>query len=287
MLGAREGVYVMPIIRMNEPPNEFTWGARRTRLLFNAAPVEDFHPFGYEPEIINAFEHFVELGDVVIDAGASIGFHTCLLSKLVGENGVVMAFEPQLASFNFLMHHVHAINHLNNVVCIREALWKEDIDDLKLWNLEELGYSSFHHYFNAVSYETVPGRMLDTLLINESDHPRVLKIDCEGCEAEVLLGAQRHLQRGIDCVILEFNFKLMHDETIKRDDRVIREFMRSVGYDCFLINIGAENGRGSCGYADPIWIDPNLEIQIRGGHHINVLFSTKEKVKERWKTNGI
>jgi FkbM family methyltransferase len=273
-------------LQMQEPPSAFTWGERRTPLAFNAGPASDFHPFGYEPEVINTLEHFVEPGDLVVDAGASIGFHTCLLSKLVGEEGIVMAFEPQLVSFQVLMHHVHVANKLNNVACFRQALWSEDRDDLKLWNSSEMGYSTFHSYFDPINHEIVEGRRLDTLLINESDHPRALKIDCEGAEAEVLLGAQRHLTRGVDCVILELNYKMM--KKLGRSDRPVRNLMRSLGYDMFLINIGVPGSEDKfAGYGPPIWVDPNLDIELRGGFHINVLFSTPEKVRERWKTNGI
>lgn len=275
-------------LQLNYPPNEFAWGTRKTPLLFNAGPVEDVHAFGYEPEVVNVLEHFLEPGDVAIDAGACIGFHTCLMSKLVGENGIVLAFEPQLVSFQALMHHVHVANKLNNVACIRQALWFEDRDDLKLWNFSEMGYSTLNKYFDEVNYEIIEGRKLDTLLINECDHPRLIKIDCEGAESEVLLGAQRHLTRGVDAVILELNYKLL--QKTGRTDRAVRHIMRKLGYEMFLINIGAENGEGNFigaespngGYAVPIPVDPDLDIEIRGGFHINVLFSTREKVNARW-----
>jgi len=271
------------ILQMNEPPNEFHWGSRKTPLMFNAGPVDEVNPFGYEPEIVNVFEHFAEPGDIAVDAGASIGFHTCLLSKLVGDAGIVLAFEPQLASFQFLMHHVHAINHLANVLCIRQALWNQDIKELKLWSHTELGYSTFHKYYETKDYETVEGRRLDTLLVEDNDHPRILKIDCEGAEGNVLIGAQRHLTRGIDCVILEFNYRLLN--SFSKTDAPVRNFMHDLGYDMFLINIGDPNSPSHL--APPILVTPDQKIEIVNGFHINVLFSTQEKVRERWKTNGI
>ena len=101
-------------------------------------------PVGYEPEITNVIERFAEPGDCVIDAGASIGFHTCFMSKLVGESGLVLAFEPQLESYKHLLQHVHVANKLNNVACLRTALWKFDCPELELWSMSEIGYSSFH-----------------------------------------------------------------------------------------------------------------------------------------------
>lgn len=262
------------------------WGSKKVPLRF------DRHPYpvveasgaavlheqlqGYEPEILNVIERFVQPGDCVVDAGASIGFHTCFLSKMVGESGIVIACEPQLESFKYLAHHVHVANKLANVACLRLALWKFDTPNLELWSVDDIGYSSFHRYEKATSSEIVEGRSLDSLLINGNDHPRFIKIDCEGTEAEVLCGAREILARGVDCVVLELNYFLM--EQTNRDDRVIRQFMAELGYDMFLINLGDGNG----GYQPPFKVDPSLKIELSGGHHINVMFSTEQKVKERW-----
>jgi FkbM family methyltransferase len=271
-------------IHMEQPAEEYFWGSKKIPLLFSVGPPTDILPLGYEPEVINVLEHFAEPGDLAIDAGASIGFHTCVMSKLVGETGIVLAFEPQLASFQFLMHHVHNTNKMNNVLCIRQALWHEDVNNLKLYNHCDMGYSTFYEYFNTTSHEFVEGRMLDTLLVDE--HPRILKIDCEGAEAEILLGARRHLTNGIDCIILEFNYQLL--EKTGRDDKKIRSLMNSLGYDMFLINIGGDGiATNNCGFAPPILIDPDKKIELHNGFHINVLFSTKEKVSERWKMDVI
>lgn len=252
------------------------WGRNKIPLRFDLYPYEGGPDHPYEPEVINAYEHFVEPGDFVIDAGASVGYHTCLLSKMVGDGGVVLAFEPHLDSFRYLGHHVHVANHLGNVACFRTALWKFDCPALELWSVKDLGYSSLHRYIDAEKSEVVEGRALDTLLT--SDHPRLIKIDCEGVEAEILCGAHKILERGVDCVILEFNYHLL--ENTKRSDHVIRRYMQDLGYDMFLINLGDGNG----GFLPPLKVDPERTITLSGGHHINVLFSTEEKVAQRWQT---
>jgi len=266
---------------------DVTWGQKRVQLRFGHLDHKQLHepqgydqPDGYEPEVVNVFEHFVEPGDLVVDAGASIGFHTCLLSKLVGDGGIVMAFEPHLMSYKYLVRNVHVFNKLNNVLCLRTALWKFDCEDLELWSVQDVGYSSMHRHANFKSVEKVEGRMLDTLLTN--DHPRLIKIDCEGTEAEVLLGAEQIIRKGVDCIILELNYNLM--QQTNRDDRVMREYMHSLGYDMFLINIA---DRHNGGFYPPFRVDPASTITLEGGHHINVIFSTVEKVNARWKTGAI
>lgn len=255
---------------------DFEWGAKRVPLTFDRPPYDGAPDArGYEPEILNVVERFLEPGDVAVDAGASIGFHTCFMSRLVGETGLVFAFEPHLESFGFLANHVHLVNKLNNVALANIALWKETAEGMILYSVKDIGYSSLHRYKDGVYDEIVRGAALDDLLGPE-DHPRVIKIDTEGTEAEVLLGARKMLERGVDAVILELNYFMMYQ--VGRSDKPIRAYMDMLGYDMFLINIAAKGGS----YEAPIKVAPDLEMRLRGGHHINVLFSTEEKVKERW-----
>ena len=53
----------------------------------------------YEPDLLYAFLHFIRPGDVCIDAGANIGYHTIFMSQLVGPTGLVLAFEPDPTHF--------------------------------------------------------------------------------------------------------------------------------------------------------------------------------------------
>ena len=257
------------------------WGVRRTSLKFDRHPDPDGDSgmVGnvYEPEVINVIEKFLRPGDCAIDAGACIGYHTCLMAKLVGETGLVIAFEPQFKAFKYLCHHVHVANKLNNVECLRMALWKCDQHDLNLWSVRDVGYSSFHKYIDSHTYEQVEGRCLDTLLVVEENHPRLIKIDCEGTEPEVLCGAFNVLDRGVDAVIVELNYHLLKETG--RSDRVIRDYMKALGYDMFLISI-ADKERG--GFRYPIKVEPEVPILLEHGHHVNVLFSTEQKVRERW-----
>jgi len=63
---------------------------------------------------VEVFQQLVNPGDVVVDVGAGTGVHTVILARLAGENGAVLAFEPQRLSFQALCANV-ALNSLTNV----------------------------------------------------------------------------------------------------------------------------------------------------------------------------
>jgi hypothetical protein len=52
----------------------------------------------YEPHVAAALREYCKPGMTVVDVGANIGYHTMLLSRLVGHEGRVMAFEPSSES---------------------------------------------------------------------------------------------------------------------------------------------------------------------------------------------
>ncbi|TFG83046.1 MAG: FkbM family methyltransferase, partial [Chromatiales bacterium] len=55
------------------------------------------------------------------DIGANIGTHTLALARLVGQQGLVFAFEPQRIVFQTLCANM-ALNSLDNVHCINSAV---------------------------------------------------------------------------------------------------------------------------------------------------------------------
>src|SRR5262245_14603157 len=79
----------------------------------------------YEPEVVNVIGHFVEPGDLVIDAGASLGFFTVLLAKIVGDSGIVLAFEPEARSYDLLKRNIEE-NRLTNTVAFQSGLFREN-----------------------------------------------------------------------------------------------------------------------------------------------------------------
>lgn len=61
-------------------------------------------------------------GEIVVEAGAYIGFYVVKAAELVGENGKVIAIEAVPENFEIIKRNVEA-NHLKNVILINKAVW--------------------------------------------------------------------------------------------------------------------------------------------------------------------
>jgi len=138
------------------------------------------------------FSRLLGPGDLLIEVGANIGAHTVHLARLVGPKGMVLAYEPQRVIFQLLCANL-ALNRLSNVRARRAAVGRR-AGSLKVPSLDYTGEANF----GGVSLRRVaagePVRVipLDSLRL---DSLRLLKVDVEGMEFEVLSGAGQLIAR--------------------------------------------------------------------------------------------
>jgi tRNA A58 N-methylase Trm61 len=89
---------------------------RDGKMLYNprdvciGASIERYGEFSYLEAAL--LVQLCSPGDTVIDVGANIGTHTVALSKRVGPQGFVYAFEPQQAVFQVLCANMALTNQV-------------------------------------------------------------------------------------------------------------------------------------------------------------------------------
>jgi FkbM family methyltransferase len=158
----------------------------------------------YEPELVY-LEKILSPGKLFVDVGANFGVYTLVASKLVGETGRVLAFEPTAESFAILRQNIE-LNEFSNVSAFQVAL---ALKRRKAWlyhGWDPVGNSLGRDPLCGNEGEEVQTEALDQLLeengINRVD---AIKIDVEGAEELVLRGAVRCLTTQSPIVIFEFN----------------------------------------------------------------------------------
>ena len=147
----------------------------------------------YSESEVSLFRQICSQGDVVVEVGANIGAHTLVFAQLVGSGGRVYAFEPQRVVFQTLCANM-ALNSLTNVECYQMAASSEDgfvfLPDV---HYDQTGNFGGIEISQSETGNRVPAVKLDDFL--NVPRLRLLKVDVEGMESEVIAGAVRLIDR--------------------------------------------------------------------------------------------
>ncbi len=176
----------------------------------------------YEREVLRLLGDLLSAGDVVIDVGANVGIITVHASRIVGPTGRVVAVEPSPRCLEDL---AEVTVGLGNVTIVEAALGSE-VGTIALtgWdNPDHRGLGSAvpghraglkENWFEGEVLEVVQ-LTLDRLLteqLREGSDVGLLKVDVEGFEPEVLMGAPGLFRSGRVCsAILEVTTTLPVD----------------------------------------------------------------------------
>ncbi len=128
-------------------------------------------------------------GDIVLDLGAYVGMFTYLTSRAIGDNGLVVAVEPDWQNSELLIWN---IRELRNVKMVNAAIGEHD-------GCTQLGISpkSTSHSITDKNHKT---RVVASITIDSLTQrlklPRIdfIKMDIEGAEMLALEGAEQTLK---------------------------------------------------------------------------------------------
>ena len=160
----------------------------------------------WEPHVTRLFQHLLSPGDVFVDVGAHIGYYTLLASKLVGPEGHVYALEPTRTTYEVLCSNL-ALNGVANVTALRIAAGAEDgrapLYDAPLGHSGKASIrdpsgsdrAGEHGFAGAIGVDVRP--VASVVPQSERERVRLVKIDVEGYEAEVLSGLEALFAMGI------------------------------------------------------------------------------------------
>lgn len=131
-------------------------------------------------------------GATVVEVGANIGALTVALSRRVAPGGTVHAFEPQRIVFQTLCANL-ALNGCGNVFA-RQAAVGAAAGEILVPFVRHDQPANFGgmSLLGATEGETVPLCTIDAMRLPAC---RLLKLDCEGMEAEALYGAANLIHR--------------------------------------------------------------------------------------------
>ena len=181
--------------------------------------IEIFAEGEYEvPEVLSGLK-----GRDVIDVGASVG-DTALYFVLNGARKVI-AVEPLPNVAKCAEENVRLSSATDKVKVINAALTSGPTSvpcDYDLWS------SGVFSTLKGSGPCRVPGVTLGDLL-NMVDDPYLLKVDCEGCEAEAILGPEREKLRAFEQIVFE-----THPNITGVSDEKLLTSLKELGFECRL-----------------------------------------------------
>lgn len=179
---------------------------------------------------ITLFKQIVRPGDVVVEAGANIGSHTIFLSRAVGDEGQIHAFEAGRHTHQLLCANL-ALNECFNVTAVHKAVGRV-VGRVEFPLLEpredaNFGEASIRYAQTSPRKEWVDLQPIDALELDRLDF---IKSDIEGYEGELLHGAQATIRRCRPVMYLEID--CANGQPAGNRDELV-SFLDTENYACY------------------------------------------------------
>lgn len=202
---------------------------------------------GWEFSLRRFLDLHLASDDVFIDIGAHFGIHSLTAATGLPGQVSVLAIEPHPQNVARIRDWV-ALNRLESEITIIPKAVGDREGVLPMW----LSGSSMGHSLRTVAHEpdSVPIEVgvttVDHIL---AEHPElrwrrfVLKIDVEGCELEVFMGARQLFDtQSVGAVIWEKGTFHEPGEQARRDDAIFA-FLDAHGFEHFYMESESKGGR--------------------------------------------
>lgn len=149
----------------------------------------------YEPETVAIIEKIVGPQMRCLDIGAQTGFYSCLMAKLVGPAGHIVAYEPYGPSFEMLQKNAAENSWLERITTRNVAVSDSSVDI-------RVGITS-----GMVVADRDGSSVIKAIKIDDISLPKVdfCKIDVEGHEPGAIRGMEQLLRRDSPVILTEVN----------------------------------------------------------------------------------
>lgn len=187
----------------------------------------------FETKESELFEIIVKNGNVVMDIGASFGWHSVDFMRLAGKKGEVYCFESGIESYEELSINIKLNSDgQHNVILERVAIGNEN-KETKLYVPEKLG-SAFATLIPDYYSKLSSSRAIKIKMIRLDDYIKrrgIKKIDFIKCDVE---GSQDLVIEGASKLLSDLTAPIIYMEINKEDNRDIFYRLQNFGYNAYF-----------------------------------------------------
>jgi FkbM family methyltransferase len=230
----------------------------------------------WEPYLTAYVRHLLRPGDIFVDVGANIGYHSLLAAQAVGPRGRVYAIEASPSIYARLLENIR-LNRLRNIEPLQAAA-ADTPGEATIWLAapQARGHSTTvpshatdegMHREAIVRADTIAGLVGADVL----RRARLVKVDVEGAERAVLaplLASGAALGRDTEWLV---ELTPGYSSGGQRDADWIFDTFAALGYEAYILPNAYEH---SCYLARPH--APHLQpVRQMAGHQADVLFKRR------------
>jgi FkbM family methyltransferase len=169
--------------------------------LWSTSASYDYILGEYEnPATLKAFLSWLKTDSVYYDIGSNIGFHALTANTII-TTGKIYAFEPVPTTMDFFKQHISLNSKLitsNRITLLPIAVSDEEKMVQFSDNADQRDGNTYIKesavFLGTENKTMVQCKTIDGLLSEGFDKPDIIKIDAEGAEYDVLMGAKHTLQ---------------------------------------------------------------------------------------------
>lgn len=188
-----------------------------------------------EPETVAWIENFMKPGEVFYDIGANVGAYSLVAAKYFQSKLTIHAFEPSFSTFYELCRNV-VLNKCSDHV-MPHMIGLSRSSGSMVFNYRSLEIGASRHILGddltvtektlyPVFQQQITAFSVDDLVSNfQFPVPNHIKLDVDGTEVDILIGAERTLQNpAIRSLLIEVN--LLNGQAEK-----VRTLLSSLGFE--------------------------------------------------------
>jgi FkbM family methyltransferase len=190
----------------------------------------------YEKAELIAMSDCLKEKSVFIDIGANFGIYSLYASKIISNQGKIIAFEPFSENYKKLEVNIQ-LNGLNQIQIEKMAVGDADSSTIIYYDKKErnLGMATLNPVEGAIK-ETVTIIKLDSYIkAQKIGRIDFIKIDIEGFEYAAIMGMKKTIQEHKPILLIEILDNLSSPSA--------EELLMELGYEKFYINNEGKMGK--------------------------------------------